>query len=300
MDDFTIKDIVSVGIGLTGGLAVALYIYVRQQKDSSITHGEIVNKLDRILEEAQKNSGANPNHKGLMTKIMNEVEALSDPVEIKEEINKLVSHIKLTKKGQGPSFDDIFRYKALGEKWSELVSTNLGSRIISEKGMITISRLLAVHKSIFPDDFPWAGIFRKDHVYVVENFGTTVNVVDVVQAQSKTETIPPEAIAHNLNKLLSYWNENVLNWEIQSPEIKINEVIKFHHEFELIHPFLDGNGRIGRMILEEQLSFLFKVKVSFSPNKDDYYKALRMMDMGHNDFFKDLISKELVDQLLSY
>jgi len=54
------------------------------------------------------------------------------------------------------------------------------------------------------------------------------------------------------------------------------------------------------MILEEQLSFLFKVKVSFSPNKDDYYKALRMMDMGHNDFFKDLISKELVDQLLSY
>jgi fido (protein-threonine AMPylation protein) len=290
-DAFTLKEILTIGIGLMGGLAVALYVYVRQQKDSTITHSEIVAALERIYEQQLKDG--NSSQMQSICTISNEVEGLSDLVEIKEKIDESLSALKAIRKGQEPSPDDVLRYKMLGDKWSELVSASLDLRIIDEQGIITVPRLLAVHKSTFPDEFPWAGKYRTQHVYVVDNFGTAVKIVDAVQAQSKAETIPPESIEDNLNKLLSYWNENVNSIATFTPENKINEVTNFHHEFELIHPFLDGNGRIGRMLLGEQLSYLFKTKILFNPDRDDYYKALRIMNMGHNDILRGLVSKEL-------
>ena len=43
------------------------------------------------------------------------------------------------------------------------------------------------------------------------------------------------------NKLLSDWNE------LTNPTI--SDIANFHYKFEMIHSFLDGNGRIGRFII---------------------------------------------------
>lgn len=55
------------------------------------------------------------------------------------------------------------------------------------------------------------------------------------------ETCAPERVHTEMRKLLTDYNTRSAK--------TIEEIIDFHHKFECIHPFQDGNGRIGRLIL---------------------------------------------------
>ena len=55
------------------------------------------------------------------------------------------------------------------------------------------------------------------------------------------KTTLPENVAVEIKKLLSDYNAK--------QEITLKDIIEFHVQFERIHPFQDGNGRIGRLIM---------------------------------------------------
>ena len=55
------------------------------------------------------------------------------------------------------------------------------------------------------------------------------------------KTCPPEKVTEEIKKLLTNYNKKQIK--------TINEIIKFHRDFETIHPFQDGNGRVGRLIM---------------------------------------------------
>lgn len=88
--------------------------------------------------------------------------------------------------------------------------------------------------------------------------------------------IPGEFVQEGLNEI-------ILNFTSEIKTNYLHKVARLHVEFENIHPFVDGNGRIGRV-----LSNLLLIKSDFpviivrNKNKESYYQALRSFDNSHN------------------
>jgi fido (protein-threonine AMPylation protein) len=63
---------------------------------------------------------------------------------------------------------------------------------------------------------------------------------------------------------------------------KAQALAKFHHGFLQIHPFLDANGRIARLILDQAARELLgqSITADFTADPSVYFAALRAADAG--------------------
>lgn len=120
--------------------------------------------------------------------------------------------------------------------------------------------IMLAHKMLMDEILTQAGTFRTKDVGV----GGSEGVVHVA---------PPHAQVPNLMHDLFEW--------LKSSDI--HPLIKssvFHYEFEFIHPFIDGNGRIGRLwqslILHNWKSIFSGIPVEsvVKDAQEEYYKAL--------------------------
>jgi len=87
---------------------------------------------------------------------------------------------------------------------------------------------------------------------------------------------PPHEAAEAMSQLESYMHEST-----QYPELI--ECALIHYQFETIHPFLDGNGRIGRLLITLYLYWkgivekpLLYLSYYFKKNRQEYYDRLTM------------------------
>ncbi len=68
---------------------------------------------------------------------------------------------------------------------------------------------------------------------------------------------------------------NLLDWYGNLEKVTINEIIEFHAKFEKIHPFQDGNGRVGRIIaFKECLKNNIVPFIILDKDKLFYYRGL--------------------------
>ena len=74
--------------------------------------------------------------------------------------------------------------------------------------------------------------------YNVGGFKIVPNKIGLINV---INTSSPEDVEKDLDKLLS--------WYRKIKKITLEDIIEFHVRFEIIHPFGDGNGRVGRMIM---------------------------------------------------
>lgn len=113
---------------------------------------------------------------------------------------------------------------------------------------------------------------------LIENAGKYRNQSVGIVKGSKVEHLAPpfENVPHLMKELFKYLQK--------SDEIELIKSCVFHYEMEFIHPFLDGNGRMGRLwqtliLIQKYPVFGFlPFETLISKDQEKYYKALADSD----------------------
>lgn len=133
---------------------------------------------------------------------------------------------------------------------------------------------------------------------LVENSGSyRKNSVGIVKGSKLAHLAPP---AENLSFLM----KDLFNYVKNKEELTLIKACVFHYEMEFIHPFLDGNGRMGRLwqtviLMNEYPVFEFlPIETIISATQEKYYKALSISDkQGKSTVFIEYML-EVIDKAL--
>ncbi len=127
---------------------------------------------------------------------------------------------------------------------------------------LSLELVRELHKIVFKNSKPFAGETRR-------RSGVEVSVVDS-RDRVVHEGAPAEQVDSLLRNLVRWYHDNRARY---LPFVLAAVV---HNQFETIHPFQDGNGRVGRLLLINVL-----IKHGLPPlnieleNRTEYYEALR-------------------------
>ncbi len=96
----------------------------------------------------------------------------------------------------------------------------------------------------------------------------------------------PKDIGEEMNQLMRVWNSK--------KHKNIQDIAKFHSDFELIHPFGDGNGRVGRLIMVLQCQNKNYAPVIIeNKRKAEYYEVLEFSQRKNENPFVQFLVEEM-------
>lgn len=96
------------------------------------------------------------------------------------------------------------------------------------------------------------------------------------------------------------WLERANGLVARSPSFP-EEMAELHASFERIHPFLDGNGRSGRLVLNLVLVRLgYPPAIIYKRQRSQYLTALRRADAGDCGALGELLARSILDNLYRF
>lgn len=143
---------------------------------------------------------------------------------------------------------------------------------------LTEFEIKSIHSLVLADRPEDKGTFRRVNVRI---------------AGAMTEPVQPYMIEPKIEELL----EDYKNWA-QTMHV-VERVALFHLRFESIHPFIDGNGRTGRLLMNLQLikEGLPAVNIKYSDRRSYYDAFDEYARTGSSDAMLKLIGEALVARL---
>lgn len=175
------------------------------------------------------------------------------------------------------------------------IKRNLGLQTedkVKDRRVAGMATLMTEVRNSYADDLSLEMIL-KWHKILMESF-STINAgkwregaepMQVVSGAYGREVVHYEALAstqvpHEMKFFVNWFNDNNLNHLDKISKAIVKSAI-VHMYFESIHPFEDGNGRIGRALAEYTLSntlqspVLLSISKVIEKNKKQYYEALK-------------------------
>ncbi|MFH2105386.1 MAG: Fic family protein [Parcubacteria group bacterium] len=169
------------------------------------------------------------------------------------------------------SLREVFEAKNLA-RVVEYIRSKAGDQEINQEKILLLHQML-----IGGIDDGIAGRFRQQHEYV--RVGS-----HIAPAPEQVERMAEVALSEYNAELDRYF---------------LDRIAKFHLDFETIHPFCDGNGRIGRVIINYQLRrFGFPSIIIRNKEKVGYYQAFdHFRDTGNTKALGKIIALALIESL---
>lgn len=210
----------------------------------------------------------------------------------KEQYSKkcLIDEIVLTNKIEGvhssrKEIDDALEIlakqshkKGKHQRFVGLVNKYLKLLTEEEIPLTTCQDIRSIYDEVFlneviaedPQNAPDGKIFRKDSTAV---HSATDKVIH-------KGLYPESEIIGAMEKALAFLNDSSVD--------QLCRICIFHYLIEYIHPFYDGNGRLGRFILSYCLSetleplLSYRISETIKENITEYYKAFKVCNDPHN------------------
>jgi cell filamentation protein len=164
-------------------------------------------------------------------------------------------------------------YEAKGITKAELYVFGLDTEV-----EISTILILDIHKTAFEELYDWAGKWR--------NVNVTVG-----------QLTPPEPaqVIHLMYQFIDNLNYKI---SVSKTQTEIVETLIYaHYEFVKIHPFNNGNGRTGRLLMN-----LVSMKFGYKPlelykregeSRKTYIQSMQQADKGNFELLGSLIGEEL-------
>jgi len=184
--------------------------------------------------------------------------------------------------GTQSSVSDIFLYEAGGKSkhldTAEVINyrkaMNFAIGELERGRTISVSLIKSLHQILLEGarHKGTPGKFREGEVWIGEKFGDPIE---------KAIYVPMEPV------FVDEYMENLINYIQKSKERPLIKAAIAHYQFEAVHPFDDGNGRIGRLLIP--LILYEKRKISspilyisgyLEKYREEYINELHMVDKG--------------------